>query len=128
MAEKYKKLNTGKKILLFIATGCLTGIVNGLFGGGGGMIVVPMLVKFFGFKAKKAHATAILIILPLCIISGLLYSLFGKTDFGLLLPVAIGVVGGGVVGALLLSKLSAKWVVIVFSVIMLAAGVKLLVF
>ena len=117
-----------KRSLFAVITGVLAGLINGIFGGGGGMIVVPMLIKFLKFPPKKAHATAILIILPLSILSGILYAMFGNFDLKVGIPVGIGVIAGGLVGALLLSKLSSKWVTIIFSIVMAAAGVKMLLF
>lgn len=92
------------------------------------MVVVPMLTYLLKYKSKFAHATALLIILPLSIISGILYISFGNLKFSLALPVTIGVVAGGILGALLLSKLSSRWIVIIFSIVMAAAGVKMLFF
>ena len=117
-----------KRSLLAVITGVLAGLINGIFGGGGGMVVVPMLIKFLKCPPKKAHATAILIILPLSILSGILYAMFGNFDLKVGIPVGIGVIAGGLVGALLLSKLSSKWVTIIFSIVMVAAGVKMLLF
>ena len=124
---KTKKSNENKN-LYAILTGALAGVINGLFGGGGGMVVVPMLVMLLKNEPKKAHATAILIILPLSIVSGLFYAAFGSVDLSVGIPVAIGVIAGGVLGALLLSKLSSKWLVVIFSIVMAAAGIKMLVF
>lgn len=55
-------------VLKLIGIGFLTGIINGLFGSGGGTIIVPALVFLIGMEDFKAHATAISIILPLSII------------------------------------------------------------
>ena len=118
-----------KKMNLFaIITGLIAGLVNGVFGGGGGMIVVPMLTNLLKCKQKLAHATAILIILPLSIVSGLFYAAFGDFNLRVGLPTGLGVIVGGIVGALLLKKLSSKIVVVLFSVLMAAAGVKMLFF
>ncbi len=111
-----------------ILTGAIAGVINGLFGGGGGMIVVPMLIMLLKNKPQNAHATAILIILPLSIVSGLFYAVFGSLELGVLLPVGAGVIAGGIIGAFLLSKLSSRWLIIIFSVVMAVAGVKMLVF
>lgn len=125
-----KKNNKNKKttFLLYGIIGVSAGLVNGLFGGGGGMIVVPMLIMLLGLEPKRAHATAILIILPLSIVSGLFYAAFGNLQADIAIPVGLGVVAGGVVGAFLLSKISSKWLIIIFSVVMAAAGVKMLFF
>ena len=87
-----------------------------------------MLIKLLNCPPKKAHATALLIILPLSITSGIIYAVFGNLNLRVGIPVGIGVVLGGVIGAFLLSKLSTKWVIIIFSVVMAGAGVKMLLF
>ncbi len=117
-----------KKVCFAIITGLVCGFINGIFGGGGGMVVVPMLIFMLGLKPDKAHATAILIILPLTILSTILYASFGVLKVNIALPVSIGVTAGGIVGAFLLSKLSNKWVVVIFSVVMAVAGFKMLFF
>ena len=131
MTKKKAKLenkNNIKNVLFAILTGASAGVINGLFGGGGGMVVVPMLSNLLKYQSKKAHATAILIILPLSLVSGVLYFLFGSFDVAVGIPVIIGAVIGGGVGAFLLSKLSAKWVVYIFCIIMAIAGGKMLFF
>lgn len=125
---KTKDKNKIKMVLFAVLTGALAGLINGLFGGGGGMVVVPMLSSLLKYQSKKAHATAILIILPLSIVSGILYFLFGSFEISSGIPVIIGAVVGGGLGAFLLSKLSAKWVVYIFCVLMAIAGGKMLFF
>lgn len=128
--ERVKKINKNKSKNKTIAcvTGAVAGGVNGLFGGGGGMIVVPMLIYFLGINHKSAHATAILIILPLSLVSSVFYLAFGAVDFSITIPVAGGVIVGGAIGALILSKSKPMFLVVVFSVVMAAAGVKMLLF
>ena len=109
-------------------TGAIAGLINGLFGGGGGMIVVPLLIYLLKREPKKAHATAILIILPMSIVSGLLYASSKSLDLALTIPTAIGVTVGGTIGAIVLNKLSSKWLGMIFSVAMAAAGIKMLLF
>ena len=132
MQSKNKKTDcdkSDKKLLFFaVLTGVVSGFVNGIFGGGGGMIVVPMLVHLLKRVPQKAHATAILIILPLSVVSSIFYISFGNFSFNVGIPAGIGVVAGGVLGAILLSKLSSKTLTIIFSVVMAIAGVKMLLF
>ena len=127
LLKNENKFTTKQKIYA-ILTGVSCGVINGVFGGGGGMIVVPMLTYLLKYEEKYAHATAILIILPLSIVSSIFYISFGNLELGLLLPVGVGVVAGGTAGALLLSKLSSKWIGIIFSLVMAAAGIKMLFF
>ncbi len=117
-----------KKILLLSLTGVVTGVINGFFGGGGGMIVVPMLTLLLGFSQKQAHSTAILIILPITVLSSIIYFINGNFDFNVGIPTTIGVFVGGLLGAFLLKKASSKIIIIIFAVVMAIAGIKLLCF
>lgn len=104
------------------------GAVNGLFGGGGGMLCVPLLQKVLHLETKKAHATAILLILPITIGSAIAYGLNGYFEFSPITFISIGVLVGGVAGALLLKILPEQIVGIVFAILMIIAGVKLALF
>ena len=115
-------------VLLKILTGFFAGLVNGLFGGGGGMIVVPSLRYLLKYRTANAHATAIAIILPVSVLSGVFYTAFGNFDSAPVLFTALGAIGGGVIGAFLLKKLSSLPITVVFSLVMAAAGVKMLFF
>ena len=106
---------------LRIVCGGAVGIANGFFGGGGGMIAVPLLEKT-GITQKEAHATAILLILPISFFSFIFYALKGAYDLSVLIPTAIGVTFGGTVGAKVLGKMSVKSVGVVFAILQLVAG------
>ena len=120
--------NKGKFNLITALIGGLCGVANGFFGGGGGMLVVPLMIYFLKTETKAAHATAILVILPITLVSAIIYVAKGNLDFSLLAPVAAGVTAGGLIGAKVLGKLKVKTVTALFSLIMLAAGIKLLLF
>lgn len=114
------------KILIAIVGGIFIGFLNGFFGGGGGMIVVPLLVFLLKLTEKEAHATAIFIILPMCVASSIIYMLQQNVDYMQLMWAVIGFVVGGIIGALLLKKINNKILRIIFSAIMVLAGVRLL--
>ena len=110
-----------------ISCGVAVGMANSLFGGGGGMIAVPML-SGTGMSEKRAHATAILLILPVSFVSFLFYAFRGFCDFSVLIPTALGVSVGGALGAKLLGKLPVKTVNLLFAALQAAAGVFLFFF
>ena len=112
-----KTLQNGKRIFC----GGAVGLANSLFGGGGGMLAVPLLQKN-GYGEKQAHATAILVILPVSLFSFLLYFIRGFYDFSVLIPTSIGVSVGGVLGAKLLGKLPTETVNLLFAFLQAAAG------
>lgn len=111
------KKNTAGKIFC----GAATGAANGIFGGGGGMIAVPLL-RSLGLSEKRAHATAISVILPVSLLSFILYAIRGFFDFKIALPTALGGFAGGFLGAKLLSVLPEKIVFLVFTSLQLFAG------
>ena len=85
------------------------------------MLAVPVLKKT-GLDAKRAHATAILVILPISFLSVALYFWQGLYDFSVLIPTALGVTAGGFLGATVLGKLPTKTVNAVFAVLQAIAG------
>lgn len=104
-----------------ILCGVAVGAANGLFGGGGGMLAVPLLQKT-GLDSQRAHATAILVILPVSAFSFLLYAYRGFYDFSVLVPTAIGVTVGGFLGARLLKVLPMKIISLLFAFLQAFAG------
>lgn len=116
-----------KKSFKSATAGLLTGAVNGLFGGGGGMVAVPLLKNMCGYEEKRAHATAILVILPVCAASAITYVINGYFSAQIIIPAAIGSVAGGLLGAVLLNKLPEFIVNIVFIAVMLAAGIRMII-
>lgn len=122
-----KKTKSNKlKIVYCIVGGILIGFINGFFGGGGGMIVVPLLIFLLGLEEKEAHATAIFIILPLSIASSVIYITKNSLNYINLLTCGTGVILGGIIGALLLNKMNNKAIRIIFSGIMIIAGIKMM--
>lgn len=123
---KYKKRLTFAKIIIGLIGGLFVGFLSGFFGGGGGMIVVPLLMFALNLTEKQAHATAIFTILPISIASSIIYLVKNYVQFAELGYASIGFVIGGALGALLLKKLNNKVLRIIFAVIMIAAGVKII--
>ena len=109
-----------------IFIGLITGFFNGLFGSGGGTIVVPAMQKFLHVETHKSHATAIAIILPLTLLSAFFYLRKVEILWSTVLWVSVGGVIGGYVGARLLTKLSGTWLHRIFGIFMLAAAVRMI--
>lgn len=105
--------------------GAAVGLVNGFMGGGGGVFAVIALAAC-GLAQKNAHATAILVILPITVASAVIYVLQGSVDWQNTLFAAMGVVFGGIVGAILLKKIKDDRLRPLFGAILLLAGVRML--
>ncbi len=116
-----------KKGLALALGGVVIGAINGLLGGGGGMLTVPMLTKIGKLDTKRAHATAISVMLPLSIASGVTYTLSGYHHLGYGIMGSLAVTLGGLFGAVLLNRLPKAWVSLLFYGLMTAAGVRMIV-
>jgi hypothetical protein len=114
--------NNSKLYLL----GFITGLINGVFGSGGGMIIVPALTFFIGLKDYKAHATAISIILPISIVSTIVYFFNNTIPFKISLIVMIGGLVGSFIGAKILNKIPAKILRKVFGCVIIYTAVRMI--
>lgn len=118
--KKLKKFN-----LSFGALALLTGFINGLLGAGGGMITVPLLKKM-GLDQKAAQQNAIAVILPITLLSSIIYIVSGYVTISEPLPYIPGGLIGALIGTYLMKKISNKILRYIFAAFMLYAGVRLL--
>lgn len=106
--------------------GMAAGLVNGCFGGGGGMVMAPLLAGWCGLPQKRALATCVAVILPFCVLSAAIYLLRTDFDWLLALPYLIGGGIGGAVGGIIFQKVSAVWLRRIFAMFLLYGGVRYL--
>ena len=106
--------------------GFLAGIVNGLLGAGGGMIIVPMLQKS-GVKTINSHATSVAVILPICILSSILYINRGNVTIAQALPYLPWMLAGSALGAWALPKFNQIFLRRIFGCIIIWAAVRMLI-
>ena len=125
-AEESKK-DKLKKRIAGLSVGGVIGFINGFFGGGAGMLLVPAIGLLYGCSVKQSHATAIAAVLPMTLASTAIYYFEGVGAGEAFRPASLGVVAGGILGAVLLKKLSSKWIGAIFNIIMIAAGVRLII-
>lgn len=104
--------------------GLFVGVINGLFGTGGGLIAVPILRKI-GLNQKQAQLTSIAIILPLAVISGFYYCNKTKIPWITMGEYWIGGALGSIIGMKIIKNTSNKWLQIIFSIFLLWAGIRM---
>ena len=107
------------KALWFALAGAAAGVVNGFFGGGGGMVLVPLLAGPCGLSQREAFANSVLIILPLCALSSAIYLLRGSLELMTALPYLLGGLAGGLLGGKLFKGLNVDWLRRVFALFIL---------
>lgn len=123
--QSEKKGGLPIKIMKFLLTGAAAGLLNGLFGAGGGMVVVPMLHKD-GLPEERAHATSIAVILPLSALSSVLYLSLGHiglSDALWFIPLGLA---GAVLGGWILPRIQTVWLHRIFGALVLYSAVRLL--
>jgi uncharacterized membrane protein YfcA len=113
---------TSARVIGLISIGLAAGFFAGLFGIGGGILVVPALVVLLKLDQRKAVGTSLLAILPAAAISALSYGLSGSVDLVVGAVLAVGAVVGAQFGAWLLARISrraAQWVFVGFVLVMI---------
>lgn len=120
MESKKRSFNIKNSLI-----GLFTGFINGSFGSGGGTLLVPILNDIIKLEEHKSHATALAIIVFLTAASSSSYIFKGTYDFQLTWKVAIGSIIGGIIGAKLLSKVTGKFLRIIFGIIMIIAAFRM---
>ena len=115
-----------KSALRICLCGAAAGIITGLFGAGGGMVLVPLLSRFTDLEEDQIFPASVSIILPVCIVS----ILTNATDTGLPLrqafPYLIGSLLGGIAAAFLTKKIPVKWLHRVLGILVIWGGIRYL--
>jgi len=106
--------------------GLVAGLMAGLFGIGGGFVMVPLFVLWLGMQQKRAHATSLLSVAFIGLAALLGYVNLGHIDW----PAAILITGGAVFGIFLgvnlLAKVSERTLSLIFATVLLASALRLL--
>ena len=110
----------------FCILGFITGICNGLFGSGGGIIAVPALQKA-GVPLKNSHASSLALTLPLSVVSAVFYGLKGNFPLRDVLPLIPFGLAGACIGAWLMKKISNKLLKKIFGAFLIIAGVRMII-
>ena len=105
-------------------SGALAGAVNGLFGGGGGMVLAPLLESWCRVEEKRALANCVATILPCCVLSGGVYLVRTGLDWGTAWPYLAGGLAGGFVGGKLFTRVPAVWLRRLFAAFLVYGGVR----
>lgn len=106
--------------------GALAGLVNGLFGAGGGMVLVPLLSRQKDIAPREVFASAIAVILPISTVSFIVYYMNGSMDFSVAWPYLLGGVFGGIAGGLLYRKIPTKYLHKALGILILWGGFRCL--
>jgi len=116
--------------LWLLPVGLLVGIFAGVFGVGGGIIVVPVLAILFGFDQHAAQGTSLAMIVPVAFISALTYRYHDARHVSMHTAalLAVGAIVGGYLGAKIAHLMSAPLLQRVFALLIMFFAIRMLFF
>lgn len=106
-----------RRLLPLVGIGLAVGFFSGLFGVGGGIILVPLLIVVAGFAQRLASGTSLAVVLPTSVAGLIGYAAHGSVDWAVGATLAVGAVGGSLVGTWALHRvpqLLLRWIFVVF--------------
>lgn len=109
-----------------IAAGICAGAVNGLFGAGGGMVLVPLLVSLTDLQAREVFPASISIILPICFVSLAVGFFSSPIPWGASLPYLAGSAIGGILAGIFGKRIPTLWLHRGLGLLILIGGVRYL--
>jgi uncharacterized membrane protein YfcA len=114
--------------LLFVVIGLAAGILSGVFGIGGGVVIVPALIYLAGFNQHRATGTSLAVLLPPIGFAAMWeYYRHQNVDVRAAMIIAAAVFGGGWVGAVVANRVSGPYLRLAFGVFVVVLGVSLMV-
>ena len=114
------------KKLGMITAGSCAGLVNGLFGGGGGMVLVPLLCLMTDLEDREVFSASIAVILPICLVSLTATALSGPVPWSASLPYLIGSGVGGYCAVRFGKHIPTRWLHRGLGILILWGGLRYL--
>ena len=112
--------------LAFIASGVAMGVLSALFGIGGGIILIPIVVTFFGFSQQLAAGTSLAVMAPIALLGAWRQSRTGATDWSTGVRFGLSSIPGAVLGAAIAVAVSGALVKTAFALILVVVGIQML--
>ncbi len=116
-----------RRTLTLAAIGTLAGFFSGLFGVGGGVVMVPLLVLWLGFGERLATGTSLAAIVVIATVATLVHGAYGNVHVGDGLLIGLPAVGGVIIGTGLQRRISTRAISLLFAALLTAAAIDLLI-
>ena len=115
-----------KHYLSYILAGLTAGSITGLFGAGGGMVLVPLLCLLTDIEEENIFPTSICVILPICLVCLVFRSIDAALPWKEALPYLIGSALGGILTGIFGKKIPVKWLHRLLGAMILWGGIRYL--
>ena len=121
-----RPLDAGRaRLVRAILVGLAGGFLSGMFGVGGGIVMVPLIIWVLGHDRHTAHATSLAAIFLIAGSGVIAYGSAGSMDPPIGLALGVGGVAGGVLGATLMHRMSPRGLQLVFALLLVGAGLRM---
>jgi uncharacterized membrane protein YfcA len=115
-------------VLKLAVIGSLAGAFSGLFGVGGGTIIVPLLIFWFGYGERLATGTSLAAIVLIGVLGALAQGgIYGNVHVGTALLLSIPAVAGVIAGTAIQQRISQRAVSLLFAALLVAVAIELIV-
>jgi uncharacterized membrane protein YfcA len=114
-----------KRSLRLAAIGTLAGLFSGLFGVGGGSVMVPLLVLWLAYEERPATATSLAAIVFIAAFAAALQGIYGNVEVLDAVLVGIPAIGGVLAGTWLQQRLPGRTIALLFAAVLVASAVEL---
>jgi len=112
---------------LLLAIGLVAGVLSGIFGIGGGVVIVPALIYLAGFRQHQATGTSLAVLLPpIGIAATYEYYRHGNVDMRAAAFIAAGVLAGGWIGAVVANRVAGPYLRLAFGIFVVTLGIYLI--
>ena len=120
------KKNHYQLIFLAATAGLLAGTVNGIFGGAGGMVLIPLLGLWTDAEPESIFPLSVCVMLPVCLVSLWFTARSGPLPWAEAVPYLMGSAVGGVLAGLFGGRIPTLWLHRIFGAMLLWGGVRYL--
>lgn len=118
-------MSSGSRSLKLAITGTAAGLFSGLFGVGGGTVIVPLLVLWLGYGEREATGTSLSAIVVIAAMASVAQGVYGNVNVTKGALVGIPAVGGVVAGTWIQQRVKTETIGLLFAVLMIAVAVDL---
>jgi uncharacterized membrane protein YfcA len=115
-----------QRALVLAAIGTAAGAFSGLFGVGGGSVIVPLLVLWLGYDSRRATATSLAAIIVIATFAVIVQATYGNVNVGDGILIGVPAVAGVLFGTWLQQRIRTREISLLFAALLVATAVELL--
>jgi uncharacterized protein len=114
-----------RRTLQLAVVGTAAGVFAGMFGVGGGIVIVPLLVLWLGYGEREATGTSLAAIVVISGVTAGLQALYGNVDLKRGVLIGVPAVVGAVIGTWLQQHVPVHWISYLFATVLVAVAISL---